>query len=146
LDSERLRAVLCAAALALAGCSAADIHQDAAGQGEVAAPDAAALRAARLLSLSNNGALADKTKPYDLAVACVAGIDSLAAQGVLVATFSAEQKQAIAKARQLYFRRAIEAGGGASPRAIEQAVDDARTADNAGQLARNAVACLRRLA
>lgn len=110
-----------------------------------AAPNEAERRAARLLSLTNNSSLDAKSDPYERAVLCVVAIDSLQERLRNAFGITGDQKRALAVARGVYERRADSAkAAGANLRGdIEKADSEA---EDAGELARTGVSCLRQLA
>lgn len=137
-------------ALALTGCSRPD-EQEASPRQPVAAraseapPTEADRRAARLLSLSNNGALEQIGDAYTLGVACVVSIEALQEMLATSNVLNEDQKKALRTATSIYEKRALAAGD-RSAQDIRRDIETQRSAsDDVSERARSAVSCLRKL-
>lgn len=104
------------------------------------------MRAATLLSLSNNSALDAQSDPYELAVTCVVALDSLAARVEGGTTLNAEQRQALTSARGVYERRAIDASGGTSEQLRLDVEERKAASGETRQRLLEAVSCIRQIA
>ena len=112
---------------------------------EAAPPSEADMRAAHLLSLSNNGAFNPASDRYQQAVACVDGIGAIAAQPAAASVLNDQQKRMLGQAKGIYQRKAMDAGHKTAAQvardvqAREAASDDLRQRLFAG------LSCLRQL-
>ena len=104
------------------------------------------MRAARLLSLSNNSALDAQSDPYDLAVTCIVAIDALSARVRSGAVLNDEQKQALVSAKRIYERKAIDAGEKSRAELARDVAAAQAASDDARQRLLAAVSCIRQIA
>lgn len=145
IRTREARTCLCALAyVALAACSQPTTPRDAKDvlDFETSASEGD-LRAARLLSLSNNGAVQAISDPYELAVSCIVSIGFLAQRFRAVSPATPAQLRAFDEAVGIYQRRALETGNTRAQltRDVEargQTVDPA-------QNTRIGISCLRQL-
>lgn len=120
--------------------SVADVRE-----GAETRPTEADRRAARLLSLSNNGAAATASDPYEAAIGCVVAIDALNSQVAASSSLDDEQKRALAVARSFYERRASDAGEKTRAQ-IARDIEAAKVeTDDRKQRLLTALSCLREL-
>ena len=110
-----------------------------------ASPSAPDMRAARLLSLSNNSALENAKGPYGIAVACVVALDVLQSQLAESNVLSGEQQSGLRRARDYFQKQAITAGGNSRQQLASDLEAERGATDDIAERARTAVACLRKL-
>jgi hypothetical protein len=102
------------------------------------------LRTARLLSLSNNGAVQTISDPYELSISCAVSIQALANRLRTMNGVTSDQLRAIDAAGTLYRKRALDTGK--SPADLNQDIERKRAEDvDVNQHARMALSCLRQL-
>jgi hypothetical protein len=146
---SRSKALACLAALAAfaTACSEpAASPQPAPAETATARASEADMRAAALLSLSNNSALDVQADPYDLAVTCVVALDSLAARVESGTALNADQKRALASARRVYEQRARDASGGTSEQLRLDVEERKAASGETRQRLLEAVSCIRQIA
>lgn len=103
------------------------------------------MRTARLLSLSNNGALQTISDPYELSVLCVVSVQRLADRLRTIQSVTPEQLAAIDAAVGLYRKRALDTGKSLAE--LNQDVQTRRSDEvDVNQQARTGLSCLRQLA
>ena len=132
---------------AVSGCSKANENlPDRNGRSAELRPSEAEVRAARLLSLSNNSALEAEKDPYKVAIACLVAIDALGTQLAGVTTLDDQQKQALVAARRIYERKALDASSKTAGQVAREVVAGQAQSDDLKQRLLTGISCLRRIA
>lgn len=104
------------------------------------------MRAARLLSITNNGALDTTADPYERAVACVVSVEKLGARLRAANVLTDAQLEAVTLAQQNFRRRAVELAEG-NAAAVERDVEAGLVSEaDPNEQARVGIACLRQMA
>lgn len=102
-------------------------------------------RTARLLSLSNSGALRTISDPYELSISCAVSIETIADQLRTKNAVTPDQLRAIDAAVGLYRKRALDTGK--SPAELNRDIEKSRAGEvDVNQQARMGLSCLRQLA
>ncbi|MCT2557781.1 hypothetical protein N0B51_02170 [Tsuneonella sp. YG55] len=137
---------IAATAIAIGGCSRPAESRTAADiLGADSPVSEAEMRAARMLSLGNNGAVQAITDPFQLSVSCVVSLEWLGQRMREGGMTNADQNASLDKAIKIYRARALD--GGNAPVAISRALETRRSEDvGDSQQAKLAMACLRQLA
>lgn len=102
------------------------------------------LRTARLLSLSNNGALQPISDPYELSISCAVSIQAVADQLRTMNAVTSDQLRAMDAAVRLYRQRALDTGKSRAELNRDIETKAAEEVD-VSQQARIGLACLRQL-
>lgn len=132
-------------ALVLSGCSQPAAVPAAKRQPLEVPPSEADMRAARLLSLSDNSSLDAKSDPYERAVTCVVSIDALSTKLASTAAITSQQKGALLAARSIYDRKAQEAGHKSAADVAREVRDAPADPDGLKQRLLTALSCIRQI-